>query len=240
MRSAWRPASVVEVIRETRRAVTVVLDLADWPGHRPGQYVDVRPATCDESQHRSHWIASGRSDGYLAVTMAADEQQRPVPAPDDVTAGSILQVRGPGGAGLPALEAGPDPLLLIAGGLGLAPLRALLRDWVAVDHQRPLRLLYSARSPADILYRDELLRLAAYEELDVRIALTREWPDDWHGHVGRIGDDVLRRAVFSEPGGSYTIVAGALQFTNACAHVLLEIGCRREQIVALPCRRSGH
>jgi ferredoxin-NADP reductase len=82
-------------------------------------------------------------------------------------------------------------VLLLAGGFGIVPFRSMLRHCIAVKSTVAVRLLYSARSQGDVIYYDELPRLAPYDELDIRFGLTREWPDGWRGHRGRIDNQLL-------------------------------------------------
>ena len=64
---AWRVATVAELVEETPTAVTIVLDVPDWPGHVAGQHVDIRLTAPDGYQtQRSYSIASGPEEERLA------------------------------------------------------------------------------------------------------------------------------------------------------------------------------
>ncbi|HEY2555940.1 MAG TPA: oxidoreductase, partial [Diaminobutyricibacter sp.] len=115
-------------------------------------------------------------------------------------------------------------LLLIAGGSGVVPFRAMLRHRVAAGSKTAIRLLYSARSLDEALYREELLSLASDEHLDVRLALTRAWPDRWHGHRGRITPELLRDVSWPAEDRPLIYVCGPTAFVEAIPGQLVDIG----------------
>ena len=102
---------------------------------------------------------------------------------DELAEGDQLELRGPiGGYFVWSTDMG-GPLLLVAGGSGICPLMAMLRHRAARGSQVPTRLLYSSRSLEDVIYREELDRLAARADgLEVFHTLTRSQPADWHGY----------------------------------------------------------
>jgi len=84
-------------------------------------------------------------------------------------------------------------MLLVPGGSGVVPLRAMLRHHAAA-HPATMRLLYSARSPRDLVYGPELSRLADVDPgVDVQLTFTRHWPANWNGHGGQIDRGLLER-----------------------------------------------
>jgi ferredoxin-NADP reductase len=225
-RLSWQLARVIGFVPESARAKSILLDLPGWPGHRAGQHVDIRLTAEDGYQaQRSYSIASAPEDDVLALTVERLDDGEVSPYLTDVLApGDVLELRGPIG-GFFVWEASlPQPLQLIAGGSGIVPLRAMLRHWAAADRPVAARVLYSARSLEDAIYRDELQDLAASDELDVRIALTRAWPAGWPGHRGRI-DRALVDAVAWPPQERPRIyVCGPTAFVEAAAELLVERG----------------
>jgi ferredoxin-NADP reductase len=150
-------------VDETRRVRTLVLAVPGWPGHRPGQHVDVRLTADDGDQaQRSYSIASAPEDvEQVALTVERIEGREVSPyLVDELAEGDRLELRGPiGGYFVWDVETG-GPLLLVAGGSGVCPLMAMLRHRAARGSRVPARLLYSSRSLEDLIYRAELDELA--------------------------------------------------------------------------------
>ena len=137
---AWRLATVVDVVTETPRARTLVLDVPDWPGHRAGQHVDVRLTAEDGYQaQRSYSIASAPEDTRIALTVERLDDGEVSPYLTDVLrAGDRLELRGPIGGYFVWDVALGGPLLLVAGGSGIVPLMAMLRHRAAALADRGL------------------------------------------------------------------------------------------------------
>ena len=220
------------MIEETPRVKSLVLDLPSWRGHRAGQHVDIRLTSADGYQaQRSYSIASAPEDDRLMLTIERLDDGEMSPYLTDVIAkGDELELRGPIGGYFVWDVSESGPLLLIAGGSGIVPLRAILRHWAAVHSTAEVRLLYSARSLDDVIYRDQLMRLAAYEELDVRIALTRAWPEGWRDHRGRIDGDFLKATAWPHEDHPRIYVCGPTGFVEAVATALVENGQLPEAI----------
>jgi ferredoxin-NADP reductase len=217
---------VVELVDETPRCKSIVLELGDWPGHRAGQHVDVRLTAEDGYQaQRSYSIASAPEDEQLVLTVErlADGEVSPYLA-DELRAGDMLEFRGPIGGYFIWEESLGGPLLLIGGGSGVVPLRAILRHWAAGDRAVPARLLYSSRSPRDVIYREELMRIGVEDEADIQFALTREWPEDWQGHRGRIDRELLAEVAFSVQDQPLTYICGPSAFVETAAQALVDSG----------------
>jgi ferredoxin-NADP reductase len=117
------------------------------------------------------------------------------------------------------------PLLLVAGGSGVVPLMAMLRHRAATASQVPARLLYSSRSLEDVIFREELERLAgAGDGLTVTHALTRAQPPGWSGYARRI-DAVMLEEVGWRPGERpLAYVCGPTRLVEAVAGQLVALG----------------
>jgi ferredoxin-NADP reductase len=219
----WRLATVRAVRAETPGARTLVLDVPEWPGHVAGQHVDVR-LTAEDGYvaERSYSIASPpeAADVELTIERIDDGEVSPY-LTDDVRAGDQFEVRGPvGGHFTWRVEQG-GPLLLVAGGSGLVPLMAMLRHRAAQRSDAEARVLVSARRIEDVLYRDELQRLAGVQ---LSFALTREQPPGWTGFGRRI-DAAMIEAVGPRPEDRPRVfVCGPTAFVERAADLLVAAG----------------
>ena len=225
-RLSWRFGSVVEVIDETAQASSIVLDVPGWPGHRAGQHVDVRLTAEDGYQaERSYSIASAPEDGYLVLTVERLDDGEVSPyLVDELRPGDELELRGPIGGYFVWEEALGGPLCLLAGGSGIVPLRSMLRHHAATASRVPVRLLYSARTIDDVIYRDELVGLELRTGVDVRFALTRAWPEGWEGYRRRIDRAMLEEVAWPPSAGTLFYVCGPTAFVEVAASTLVELG----------------
>ena len=237
-RLSWQLGRVVGAIEETRRAKSLVLELPHWPGHGAGQHVDIRLTADDGYQaQRGYSIASGPEDSDVRLTIERLEDGEVSPYLTDVLEpGDELELRGPIGGYFVWDASLSGPLLLISGGSGIVPMRAMLRHWVAAGQPVAVRVLHSARSPDDVIYRDELMRLAAYQEVDVRIALTRDWPEGWRGHRGRVDREFLKDAAWPPQDQPRIYVCGPTAFVETVTAALVENG---QQPGAIKTERFG-
>lgn len=226
-RLAWREAEILDVVDETPTARSLVLAVADWPGHVPGQHVDVRLTAEDGYQaQRSYSIASPpeRRELILTIERIDDGEVSPYLA-GEARRGDRFELRGPiGGYFTWTAEAG-GPLQLIAGGSGLVPLMAMLRHRALAGRDVAARALVSSRSADAILYRAELDALAAGDtHLSIVHTLTRAAPPSWSGERRRIDAEMLRAHVFSPADWPRIYVCGPTPFVEAVASALVGLG----------------
>jgi ferredoxin-NADP reductase len=226
-RTIWRLAEVAEVVPETPRARSLVLEVPGWEGHRAGQHVDVRLTAEDGYRaQRSYSIATAPEDERLALTVDRLEGGEVSPYLTDVLmAGDKLELRGPIG-GYFAWEAQDGgPLLLVAGGSGVVPLMAMIRHRAATGSEVPTRLLYSSRSFEEIVYRKELGDLAARDgSLEVVHTLTRSGPEGWVGYDRRIDAEMLAEVAWSPDERPLAFVCGPTPLVEAVADALVDLG----------------
>jgi len=124
----------------------------------------------------------------------------------DLRPGDPVGVRGPFGVGWPMDEAAGKDVIVVAGGLGLAPLRpALYRLFAGREQYDEITLLYGTRSPDDILFRRELERWRARLDIDIEVTVDHALAD-WHGHVGVV-TTLIPRATF-DPERTIALVCG--------------------------------
>jgi ferredoxin-NADP reductase len=231
----WRIATVLDVMRETPTTRTLVLDVPGWPGHRAGQHVDVRLTAEDGYQaERSYSIASAPEDGMLALTVERLDDGEVSPyLTDELRTGDRLELRGPIGGYFVWDVAQGGPLLLVAGGSGIVPLMAILRHRAlalmsAGDDARygiPARLLYSSRRWDDVIYRDDLQRMAERDPaVEVTFTVTREPPEGWTGFHRRIDRMMLAEVAWPPAERPRVFVCGPTPLVESVATALVELG----------------
>src|ERR671911_1937088 len=125
-RLLWRIGEVVETRPETPRTKSLVLEVPSWEGHRAGQHVDVRLTAEDGYQaQRSYSIASAPEDERVVLTVERLDDGEVSPyLVDELRPGDKLEIRGPLGGYFVWEASLGGPLLLLAGGSGVVPLRA--------------------------------------------------------------------------------------------------------------------
>jgi ferredoxin-NADP reductase len=222
-RLTWQVAEAVEVVPETPRVKTIRLDVPDWQGHLPGQHVDVRLTAEDGYQaQRSYSIASAPGTPRLELTVERIEDGEVSPyLTDELRPGDRFELRGPVGGYFVWEPSRGGPLLLVAGGSGVVPFRAMLRHLVDVGGGVPATLLLSSRSWDDVIYREEL---GALNGIRVVHTLTRERPDGWTGYARRVDAEMLAEAGPAAVEGPHVYVCGPTPFVETVAGALVELG----------------
>lgn len=226
-RLEWQLAEVRDILTETYRVKSLLLELAQPLGHLPGQHVDVQLTADDGYQaQRSYSISSAPEDKQLSLTVerVTDGEVSPYLV-DELRIGDKLQLRGPIGGHFVWTSDTDHPLCLIAGGAGVTPLMAMLRHRNRASCRVPALLIYSARSLEDVIYRGELDAMAGRDDgLRIIYALTRDQPEDWHGHRGRIDRTLLAMTRFPAPQQPAIYVCGPSSFVESISGSLVELG----------------
>jgi ferredoxin-NADP reductase len=213
--------------RETPSAHTFVLDVPGWPGHRAGQHVDVRLTAEDGYQaQRSYSIASAPDGERIELTVEVlPDGEVSGYLGEELGEGDELELRGPIGGWFAWGPEEGGPLLLVGGGSGVVPLAAMVRHRAAAGAQVPARLIVSARTEADVFYRDELVRLAGEDPgLDVVVTLTRERSPRWSGRRGRVDGALLEAEAWPAGERPRAFVCGPTGFVEAVADALVGLG----------------
>ena len=217
----WQVATVEQIRPETPRTKTFRLRPSLWIPHLPGQHYEVRLTAPDGYvAQRSYSVASTPGDEgvvELTVDRLADGEVSPY-FHDVLVEGDQVEIRGPFTSYF--VWRGEEPVLLVGGGSGVVPLMSMLRERRRTMPELAMRMIYSARSEAEVIYADEL-------DGDVVLALTREAPADWEGHRGRIDAELVASQAF-EMGPAF--VCGSNGFVEAASRLLMEAGYRPERI----------
>src|SRR5215210_5845811 len=231
-RLGWQLTRLAGKQIETPRVMTLRLESDDWPGHLAGQHVDVRLTAEDGYQaQRSYSIASAPAAGSLDLTVEeiADGEVSPYLS-EELRPGDGLELRGPIGGYFTWTEANGGPLLLVAGGSGVAPLVSMLRYREAIGSAIPATLLYSSRSWDEIIYREELNRLSAGPGLRVIHTLTRSHPDGWQGYTRRVDAAMLEDAAGEPEPGRLAYVCGPTRLVENVANNLVALGYPTDRV----------
>ena len=239
-RLIWREAEVQEIVPETARVKSLVLRVPGWPGHLPGQHVDVRLTAADGYQaERSYSIASapdpapvqtptpGERQGELIVLTVEriDDGEVSPFLTEELRVGDKLELRGPIGGYFTWAAGVARPLQLLGGGSGIVPLMAMLRHRARVAPELPARLLYSARTWDSIIYAEELRRLSERDpRLTVVHTLTRDRPPGWTGQSRRVDGAMLRAMAFPPEEEPAVFVCGPTPFVESVANQLVAWG----------------
>jgi ferredoxin-NADP reductase len=231
---AWQLATVSGVHDETASVRTITLGLPAWSGHRPGQHVDLRLTAEDGySVERSYSIASEperTSEVDITVERIPGGEVSPF-LHDVLEPGDRLEVRGPIGGYFVWEAALGRPLLLVAGGSGVVPLMAMIRHRARAASDAQARMLFSSRSFDEVIYRDELRRLAEDGSgLAVAHTLTRSQPPGWTGYARRIDGPMLAEVL--EPLGldARAYVCGPTALVESVADSLIRLGLRPDRV----------
>ncbi|MGW1162102.1 ferredoxin reductase [Streptomyces sp. NPDC002513] len=221
---AWRRARLVERHAQTATARSLVFTVPGWPGHLPGQHVDVRLTADDGYQAvRSYSLAAPVNGDRieLGVQSVPDGEVSPYLA-DGLPLGADVEVRGPLGNWFVWRPAQTEPVLLVAGGSGVVPLAAMVRAHREARHAGPFRLLYSVRTPDDVWYGDHLTD--GHPGLDVHVVYTRKAPPDASRAPGRVTAADLDAATGGLRPTSPVYVCGPTAFVEVVADLLIDGG----------------
>jgi len=206
---------------------SVTFETTAWPGHLAGQHVDIR-LTADNGYQaqRSYSIASpaGRAPRVeLTVECVSGGEVSPFLI-EELRAGDTIELRGPIGGYFTWNPGISSPLMLIAGGSGVVPLMSMLRTRSQAGSKVPAKLLYSARSVEDIIYRGELELAANRDGFDLVHTLTRGAPAGWKGQTRRVDRDMLAQYGFQPAEEPQIFVCGPTSFVETVADQLVSLG----------------
>jgi ferredoxin-NADP reductase len=211
----WQIATVSVIKDETPRVKSFRFEVPMWVPHLPGQHYDVRLTAPDGYRaQRSYSVASSPLDeGEIELTIDLLDDGEVSPYFHQVVReGDQVELRGPFTSYF--VWRGESPVVLVAGGSGLAPLMAMLRHKRRTMPELDMRLVYSVRYADDVIYADELGD-------EVVLTYTREAPEGWTGHTGHIDAELLRQPA---EGAELAFVCGSNGFVETATGLLLDLG----------------
>jgi len=226
-RLTWAIAEVVDRLDETPRVRSLTFDVPGWPGHLPGQHIDVRLTAEDGYQAQRSYSIATPADGTRVTSTVERLEDGEVSTylTDVLEIGDRIELRGPIGGYFVWEPSRGGPLGLIGGGSGVAPLMAMLRARVAAGSDVPVRMLCSWRTAEDVIYADELAAIARDADgVSITHTLTRSAPDGWSGRRGRVDREALSQLAWPPEQQPLTYVCGPTGFVEAVASALVDLG----------------
>ena len=218
----------------TPRVRSIMLSVSGWEGHLAGQHLDVRLTAQDGYQaSRSYSIASAPEAAHLELIVERlEDGEVSSYLCDELRVGDRLELRGPVGGYFVWKASMGSPLLLVAGGSGIAPLMAMIRHRHAASNQVPVRLLYSSRSPEDAIYRDELDSMSSADAafFEVIHTFTRSQPPGWTGYRRRVDVDMLREVAWPKSQEALAYICGPTLLVESVADGLVSLGYPAERV----------
>jgi ferredoxin-NADP reductase len=229
-RLIWQVATVRSANDETASVRTISLEVPDWAGHQAGQHLDVR-LTAEDGYvaERSYSIASAPGEPVAITVERLDDGEVSPYLTEELRPGDDIEIRGPiGGYFVWPWHQDDSPLLLLAGGSGVVPFRSILRHRAQIGSATPARLLLSARSLPDVIYRTELD--APMDGVEIIYTLTRDQPPGWTGHTGRVMEELLHEVAWPASQGPIAYVCGPTAFVESVAAGLVGLGYPGDRI----------
>ncbi|MEO6529102.1 MAG: ferredoxin reductase [Gemmatimonadaceae bacterium] len=231
--SPWHEAVIERIVRRTPRVSSLFLR-APLDTHDAGQHLDVRLTAPDGYQAaRSYSIASAPGDALIELAVERLEDGEVSPYFVDVAMpGDTIEVRGPLGGHFIWREQDGGPLLLVAGGSGIAPLMAILRHRARTSPKTEAMLAYSSRRWEEIIFRDELLATEASDPHFRLVLTTTREAARRATDLDRRFDRELLRDVLSRwsVAPAHVYVCGSTPFVESVADALVREGIAPERI----------
>ncbi|MBI2135264.1 xylene monooxygenase [Candidatus Woesearchaeota archaeon] len=221
---------IIGVIDETHDTKTFRIERLPGIDFFPGQFFMVRFPN-DETFKRAYSIASSPTDkGFLDITMnLIGEFTKKL---WECKAGDYLIFTGPYGKFFFNEDMKQD-LVLIGGGLGITPLRSIIRYCASKNLSNKIKLIYSVKTPDAIVFKDELEDFKEKNSnYDFVFTITRPEPEhDWNGKTGRVDEKLLSNNI-EDMENSLFFLCGPLEFVKDTRAMLEKLGAKKERIKA--------
>jgi len=214
-----------QTLTRTERLLTLRRTDGEALGNQPGQFVQVSIFGMEEAPISICSVDNGEAEFELCVRRA----RRLTGALHELSVGDEVGIRGPYGRSFPVDELAGEDLLFIAGGIGLAPMRSLIQHCLARrDRFGGLRLLYGAKTPDELLFRDELDLWAKAEAFDVQ-CIVDAGDESWRGEVGLI--TALLEPLDIRPDRTVAVIIGPPVMYRFVIELLLDKGMQPERVL---------
>jgi NAD(P)H-flavin reductase len=212
-----------DVLPATPRARVVRIDLGGQAfRYAPGQAVVI--GAHGGTERRTYSIAASplqtQRQGCLELLIGVDASGKPG-SKLALEPGRLVDVEGPLGSFMFPPQPEERRFVFIAGGTGIAPLRAMLHHALMIP-EHAIGVFYSARTPDEFAYRDELQTLADAGRIELRQTVTRTGGDDWRGARGRI-DRAELQPLIHDP-ATLCFICGPPSLVEDMPRLLRELG----------------
>jgi ferredoxin-NADP reductase len=238
--SPWLIGTLVTSKMVAENVKSLTFEVPEWPGHKSGQHCDIRLTSETGYQaQRSYSIANSPETGSKKVEFGIQLLDNGEVSPYlwNLTPGDKIEIKGPLGGHFVWSTEMPGPLVLIAGGSGIVPLMAMLREHVnhrenATEAKINVVLLVSARTKEKIPYYEELEKCKKdFLSIKIVYTLTEKAPVDWVGFTRRVDEEILREITAGLLNKMpMTYICGPTGFVEAVANTLVEIGMNPRDI----------
>jgi ferredoxin-NADP reductase len=210
----------------TTRRIRVGLDGTPF-SYRAGQAASLAAGSAPTPYSIASAPSETARDGWLEFLVKVDGSSRFGALVESLVPGASLELTGPAGGFTLDRAPGEPPILFIAGGTGIAPMRSMIREAIESRPNEKLALVYSSRIPEEFAYLDELKELAGSGRLALTLTLTGH-AQDWTHARGRTG--VAHLAELVEP-GTTAFICGPPAMVTELPSALESLGVTRDRIV---------
>lgn len=232
----WRVGTVRQIRVEASGVRTYTFAFDEPINHDSGQHYEIRLTAEDGYQaarlYSAATPASGQSN-MLQLTIALMPYGEVSPYIfNHVGIGDQLEIRGPLGRYFVWTKDQTEPVLLIGGGTGVIPLRAILTEHMMAKMKSPMVLLYSARDYHDMLYKNELIPQRPERDPNIILTFTDRAPRDWPGYQRRIDAEMINEVLKRFGSQPTCYVCGPTPMVEAVTQLLVKAGIAPERIKA--------
>jgi ferredoxin-NADP reductase len=238
----WQVATVTSVYTESPRVKLFRFTLPERPKFRAGQYYDIRLTSPDGYQAQRSYSVTSSPDGQaepheieFAIELIKGGEVSSY-FHEFVSPGDQIEMRGPIGGHFTLSPNFSKPVLLVAGGSGIAPIISMLRHRRQSDNDAPVSVMFSVRTEIDLLFGDEIEEMANENpNFHLIIALTRTLPGEITSEspretrrIDRPMIDCAVAALGGRPARAY--VCGGTEFVETVGSNLLDLGMKYDEV----------
>lgn len=230
----WRVATVIQIRPEAPGLRTFTFKFDNPVQHLAGQHYEIRLTAEDGYQAARLYSAANPASGdsnILELTIALMPYGEVSPYLfQQVTSGTQLEIRGPLGRHFVWTPDITESVLLIGGGTGVVPLRAMRMQHQHECSNSQMKLLYSVRSYYDMAYKYEVFPKSGQPSGDVIMTFTDMQPDGWNGYSRRIDAEMIHEVLSQFKSQPIAFVCGPTPMVEAVSSLLVAAGISPERI----------